>query len=169
MKKTIMLIAGIVVLLLFSSAFRGGIAPLAGSIAPSVVVKNQDSEFMLDKLRGKYVMLSFWSSSDAGSRLRCNELNSFVKSFNESNSKEEQICFMSVNFDRSERLFNEIMRRDNLDAYSQFYVSGHNASKIKRDYGLEKGFKTFLVDPSGVIVAVNPKIEDLTKILSLNN
>lgn len=167
MKKTIMLIAGIIVLLLFSSSFQGGIAPLAGSIAPSVAIKNQDSSISLDGYRGKYVFLSFWSSSDAESRIRCNEMNAFVKSINNDLQKEGQVGMLSVNFDRSERLFNEILRRDNLDATVQFHVSGHGASKIKRDYGLEKGLKSFVIDPTGRIVAVNPKKEDLNKIFSL--
>ncbi len=158
----------IMVLLLFSSAFQGGIAPLVGSIAPSVIVEKDNTPIGLDDSRGKYVILSFWSSSDAESRIRCNEVTALVKSLYETDSqKEEQVRVMAVNFDRSERLFNEIVRRDNMDDASQFYVSGNSATMIKRAYGLDKGLKTFVIDPVGRIVAVNPDKEELSDLLKI--
>lgn len=164
-----LLITSIVGVLLFSSAFRGGIAPIAGSIAPKVEIYNQDSRISLDDHRGKYVMLSFWSAADARSRLKTIELYDLVNQTNKAvnNGKEPNIEFMAVNFDRSERLFREVVNRENLDISSQHYARGGQADAIRRDYGLEKGYKSFLIDPTGHIVAVNPDRNTLTKHLSL--
>ena len=169
MKKTILLIMSIVGVLLFSSAFRGGIAPVAGSIAPKVEIYNQDSRISLNDYRGKYVMLSFWSAADARSRMKTIELYGIVNQANETvnHGEEPNVEFMAVNFDRSERLFREIATRDNLDLSSQHFVRGTQAEAIKRDYGLEKGYRAFLIGPSGHILAVNPDKNTLKKYLSL--
>lgn len=167
MKKTIKLIVGFIVVLLFSSAFTGnGMAPRVGAIAPGIVVTDQDSVFKLHDFRGKYVLLSFWASSDARSRLKCNELDAVVKEINSASEAEPEVSLIAVNFDRSKRLFREIVRRDNLNEDSQFFAQGQEAERIQGDYDLKKGLNSFLIDPSGRIVAVNPDSKDLTKILS---
>lgn len=134
-----------------------------GYIAPSLTLDYEKETLSLEELKGKYVLLSFWSSTDAISRVACNEYTSFSKQVN----AEEQFCFVSINFDKSEGLFKEIVKRDNLNARTQFNVQGDEANKIKRTFHLEDGYNTLLIDPTGRIVATNPSTTALTKILSL--
>lgn len=114
----------------------------------------------LADLRGSYVLLNFWAAKDAPSRLQTME---YTRSLSKITS-EERFCLLSVNFDRSERLFREIVRRDNLSAKNHIHVDGSQANRIINDYRLSEGFKTLLINPEGRIVAMNPSIETLTKL-----
>ncbi len=169
MKKTLMLCVSIVALLLFSSAFTGnGISPSVGHYAPRFSVGSEDTSVSLEDCRGKYVVLSFWTAADARSRLRCKKMTSVVDRINSlQTDAEEKVCFVAVNFDRSYELFREIVRRDNLDDDTQFYVEGEVAGRLRRDYDLDSGYNTFLINPEGRIEAVNPSSDYLTQNLSL--
>lgn len=116
----------------------------------------------LADLRGSYVLLNFWAAKDAPSRLQTME---YTRSLSKITS-EERFCFLSVNFDRSERLFREIVRRDNLNAETQFHAQGEEASKIIDAYRLDNGFQSFLIDPQGKIVATNPDPETVARIVA---
>ena len=92
-------------------------------------IENNDSTVALDQLKGQWVLLQFWKSSDAASRIA-------VKQYTEMESKldsltVERFNHLAVNMDRNERLFNEVVRRDGLDAGSQFHASGSRAEKLK--------------------------------------
>lgn len=164
MKKTIRIIVFFAVLLVSISAYTGKVIDAKeGYKIPSLTLIGNNSQINLNELKGKYVLLSFWASTDAISRVACNEYSAFAKNA----EAEERFCFLSVNFDRSERLFREIVRRDNLNSKTQFNVQGDDAKKIKETFHLEDGYNTLLIDPIGRIIATNPSTETLTKILSL--
>lgn len=131
-----------------------------GFNAPDLTIDNSHSALSLSDLKGKYVLVTFWASSNAQSRISAARYDDFSKSLDE-----ERFCLLSVNFDRSERLFREIVRRDNLSAKSQFYVSGSNAETIFENYHLGNGFQSFLINPQGKIVATNPSNDTLKKIV----
>lgn len=105
-------------------------------------------------LNGRFVIVNFWASGDAGSRITANIYDRYVES-----SDEEQVCLMSVNIDDNERLFREIVRMDGLDSESQFFVKSADLSSIIKTLDMADGLKTFLIDPYGTVVAVNPTIE----------
>jgi hypothetical protein len=91
----------------------------------------------------------------------CNEYAAFEK-----NANADEICFLSVNFDQNKRLFNEVVRRDKLNAETQFNVQGDDARNIKETFHLEDGYNSLLIDPIGQVVATNPSTATLTQILS---
>ena len=126
--------------------------------APSMTIENSDTTLSLADMKGRYVIVTFWSSADADSRLRAYRYDEAAKLL-----PQERFCLLSVNFDRSERLFREIVRRDNLSAENHIHVDGSQANRIIHDYRLTEGFKSLLIDPKGRIVAMNPSIETLTK------
>ena len=134
-----------------------------GYIAPSLTLDYEKETLSLEELKGKYVLLSFWSSTDAISRVACNEYTSFSKRVN----AEEQFCLLSVNFDQNSGLFREIVRRDNLNTKSQFNVQGDEARKIKEQFHLEDGYNSLLIDPTGRIISTDPSTSTLKKILNL--
>lgn len=163
MKKAILIIAFFAVLLVSASAYTDRfIDTTAGSTAPVFAVTNNDNTASVDQARGKYLLLTFWASDDANSRIRCNEYQTLLRSHDFSG----QLQVISVNFDRSKKLFEEIVRKDNLDAKSQFYVQGDKAAKLIDDYRLKDGYQTFLVDPQGRVAATNPSPSLLADILS---
>lgn len=155
------IIAIFAVLLVSMSAHTERVYEAAdGFNAPDLTIDNSHSALSLSDLKGKYVLVSFWASSNAQSRISAARYDDFSKSLDE-----ERFCLLSVNFDRSERLFREIVRRDNLSAKSQFYVSGSNAETIFENYHLGNGFQSFLINPQGKIVATNPSNDTLKKIV----
>lgn len=164
MKKTLKFIVIFAVLLVSISAYSGKIIDASnGYIAPSLNLRNEQKSVSLENLKGKYVLLSFWSSTDALSRVACNEYTAFEKEI----SAEDQFCLLSVNFDQSNGLFQEIVRRDNLNPKSQFYVQGDEAKKIKEKFHLEDGYNSLLIDPTGRIISTNPSTSTLKKVLNL--
>ena len=84
----------------------------------------------------------------------------------EKSANADEICFLSVNFDQSKQLFKEVVRRDKLNAKTQFNVQGDDARNIKETFHLEDGYNSLLIDPIGQVVATNPSTATLTKILS---
>lgn len=151
-----------VLLLLGSAATNNAIDGVKGFQAPIFKVERTDSVVSLDDMRGHWVLLQFWSSSDARSRIAGKQYTAIEQKLNDGQSA-ERFHLLSVNMDRSERLFREIVRRDNLSAENHIHVDGSQANRIIHDYRLTEGFKSLLIDPKGRIVAMNPSIETLTK------
>ena len=161
MKKTIIIAALSAIVFIASSATdRNAFGTTPGSVAPMLVVNDCDKAFSLESMRGRYVLLSFWSSTDAPSRVA---MNLYQKAASKGRISDSVVC-MAVNLDSSESLFREIVRRDGLDIKSQIGAAPSDVDRIVTDFDLGAGYGTFLIDPEGRISALNPKIEDLNKI-----
>lgn len=132
-----------------------------GKKAPVVQLDRVQSAINADELKGKYVLITFWSSSDAASREVCNRYNAW---FNVNHPDDAR--FVGINFDDSPELFREIVRRDSLNPADQYCVSRPEAEAIFRTYHLEKGYGSLLVSPQGRIVSHNPDPARLSEILS---
>lgn len=159
------IIAAFVVLLLSVSANTDRVySAVEGVQAPDFRIElGGDSTVSLSDFRGRYVVLNFWSASDADSRIAANRFDRFAKAV----SEDESIRLLSVGFGSSERLFREIVRRDGMDNESQFFANGPVASQILKSYELaEGGLRSFLIDPKGDIVAVNPDLQTVKRIVA---
>lgn len=160
MKKTILILALFIGLLITSSGFnKTSLNTSIGKLAPALAIDKIENVIDQSEQEGKYVLLSFWSTTDGASRMSVNNYNNWM-----SNRQPENVDFLSVNFDKSERLFHEIVKRDGLNSDQQFNVSGNQAKQIIRDYHLDKGYGSILISPEGKIVAHNPTNGDLAKI-----
>lgn len=161
MKKAILFIASFAFLVLTLSAFTDrATAPIVGYRAPGLSLTAADStSTTLSELKGEYVLLTFWSSSDAASRIRCNEYTALA-------GRENRLEHVAVNFDRNATLFDEVVKRDNLNASSQYHVEGLKAADIMKEYHLDRGLHTFMINPRGVILAVDPDAEQVNSLLN---
>lgn len=158
MKKAILFIASFAVLIISLSAFTDkASAPVIGYKAPELILQQDNQTITLSDLKGKYILLNFWTSSDAESRMKCNLYDDIT-------SGKDNLSLISVNLDSSNALYREIVKRDGLNAESQFHIEGTQAAKIHEVYRLNKNLKAFLIDPEGRILAVNP---DATRIASI--
>lgn len=188
MKKTMILIAAFAILFTsLSAAVDDRRVAAYGKEAPSVVVKRAGELEALEALRGKWVVLSFWSTTDPMSRLTQNKIASIVKSgvthdFDGNAGNDAEIEFktpagvyslgnqtevevLSVNFDRSEALMNEIVSLDNLLQSSQARVESHQEIKRLCDaFEMNDGLRSFLIDPEGKLVMADPD-EDMLRLL----
>lgn len=159
MKKTIMGMALLASTLLVSSAFNETtFSTEPGAIAPLISASNDSGNVALEQMRGDYVLLSFWSSDDAQSRINCNYYAQWAKRHCGS------IRHLAFNFDEDVALFKEIVAIDALDAANQYNVTGDTASRIIRDYRLNEGFGTLLIGPEGRVIAANPELEALNSL-----
>lgn len=142
---------------LTTSATDSANEAVRGHMAPVFRVERSDSTVSIDHLRGQWVLLQFWSSADAPSRIAAKAYNDL-----NDNALPEPIRRVSVNLDRSHGLFTETVRRDGLDAKSQFFAEdGNTRRNIVMRYNLDNGLKTFLINPKGKIAAINPSADDI--------
>ncbi|MDE7411743.1 MAG: redoxin domain-containing protein [Paramuribaculum sp.] len=166
MKKTMIVIALFAILLVMAAAGSSHeYESREGALAPKFEVTDVNGDVVaLPMMQGKYVLVNFWSSTDADSRINANLYDRFVKN----NATEDKLSLVSVNMDRNESLFREIVRRDRLDAKSQVHVLGSAASTMMHSFGQkDESCRSYLIDPDGVIVAVNPGIDAVAAKLSI--
>lgn len=157
MKKAILFIASFAVLIISLSAFTDrASAPAIGYKAPQFILAEGESVITLADQRGKFVLLNFWTASDAESRIKCSEYERLA-------AEDNSLSIVSVNLDSSKALYREIVKRDGLDEYSQFHLEGLQSDRVVDLYRLEGNLKSFLIDPDGRILAVNPDASEVNK------
>lgn len=158
-----------------------------GQEAPTVIVQRQGTVQALESLRGKWVVLSFWSTTDPMSRLTQNRIASIVKSqpamdtaSEKSNDAEiefrtpagtyqidsrTEVEVLSVNFDRSEPLMNEIVKLDNLlESTQSRVVSPQDIRHLCEAFRMDNGLRAFIINTQGEIVMADPD-EDALRLL----
>lgn len=144
-----------------------------GKEAPEIMAQRADSTLSLQSLRGKWVILSFWSATDAQSRLDQHRIaqlssdpsDSTVSDRSNADSNVEVVC---VNLDNNEGLTTQTIRLDNLDASTQWCVN--NPADIKRlqqAYALDGSpSRTFVIDPEGRLHQADPTPAVLSSLLA---
>lgn len=159
-----------------------------GEEAPAVVVKRNGESQALDAMRGKWIVLSFWASTDPVSRFTQNKIAAIINSSNRNNhdsngndaeiefktpagvyslGKQTKVEVVSVNFDRSEPLMNEIVSLDNLIESSQSRVE--SKAEIKRlceAFQMNNGLRSFIISPDGKLVMADPDEKTLMTLLA---
>lgn len=159
MKKFVFMIITLFAIVVFASA-SGNIASdsRVGSRAANFTIGNDDNVVTLNQFRGKYVVLSMWSSADAMTRLDNIKHDRMARD-------NDNMVHLSVNFDRSRALFNEVVSADSLDLSSQFFCEMQDRKQFEQKWGIREQYDTFLISPQGKIVAVNPSDNDLAKVI----
>lgn len=124
-----------------------------GFEAPNLTLVNSSDSSVteLGSFLGRYVIVNFWAASDAPSRIAAHDYDRLAATM-----PAERLSLIQVNLDRSKRLVREIVRRDNLNATNQFTPAADDAAGVEEVFNLEAGLQSYLIDPSGKIVAVNP-------------
>ena len=142
MRKTLFVVLGLMITVVLASAFNSSPSePRIGFQAPNFTVTNGDTTLSLQDLRGKYVKLTFWSSTNAQSRIALQNADA-----------DDDMVSIAVNLDPSEGVFNEICKLDGLRSDTQFHVS-HASSDILKSWQQGDELSTFVIDPQGIIVA----------------
>ena len=159
MKKTLMTIAmACLFLVFFAGNSSNPVSGRLGYIAPNFSIENETNCVELQQKKGNYVLLTFWTSTDAKSRIANVQYDRTVKEL-------KGIDYVAVNFDRSFGVYNEMVKIDGLDKASQFYGCNGQESSLYSRYGLKKGMKTFLLDKAGRVVAENPNPKELKRLM----
>lgn len=128
-----------------------------GDVAPDFSVKASldEQRLTLASLKGKYVLLSFWASYDAESRIRNKKLIHALYQL------PSDVELVSISFDEYKSVFEETVRKDRIHVADCFLDVVGEASDIFESYALNKGFSNYLLDENGVIIAKNIRVPEL--------
>ncbi len=135
-----------------------GLSP--GDLAPRIEFSGKERNFNFQNHSGRYTLLNFWAAYDADSRVRNIRLANEVKKL-----RSERISMCSISLDEKESIFSGTIRIDKLDEATQFHAKKDDKSVLFKKYALKKGFRNFLINDQGVIVATNVTPEELTEVL----
>ncbi|MBO5796475.1 MAG: redoxin domain-containing protein [Bacteroides sp.] len=134
-----------------------------GDIAPNFSIQSMSSEQSSDlaSLRGKYVLLNFWASYDAPSRMQNASFSQAIRSLSPA-----QVEMVSVSFDEYSSIFNETIRKDRIATTACFVETQGVESDLYKRYRLQRGFGNYLIDDNGVIIAKNISADELSAYLN---
>ena len=136
-----------------------------GDIAPDFKIQSMSAGQPLAELsdmKGKYVLLSFWASYDAQSRMQNVSLSNVLRSA----SRNENVEMVSVSFDEYQSIFKETVRKDQIVTPTCFVETKGESSGLFKKYRLGRGFTNYLLDENGVIIAKNISAAELSAYLN---
>ena len=136
-----------------------------GDIAPDFKIQSMSAGQPLAELsdmKGKYVLLSFWTSYDAHSRMQNASLSNVLRSA----SRNENVEMVSVSFDEYQSIFKETVRKDQIVTPTCFVETKGESSGLFKKYRLGRGFTNYLLDENGVIIAKNISAAELSAYLN---
>jgi AhpC/TSA family. len=134
-----------------------------GEVPPSFMLKSalNKQSVSLNDLKGTYVLLSFWASYDAQSRLLNTLLSNAIQSTGALNMK-----MVSVSFDEYQSVFQETIRKDQIVDPLCFVETKGEKSNLYKKYNLNSGFSNYLLDENGIIIAKNISAAELSSYLN---
>lgn len=139
----------------------GGLS--VGDIAPDFTIETMSGEQRndLSEMKGSYVLLSFWATYDATSRMQNVSLSNALRSM-----PEKKVEMVSVSFDEYKSIFSETIRKDQIVASACFVETAGEDSEIYQKYRLNRGYANYLLDDNGVIIAKNISASELSSYLN---
>ncbi len=135
-----------------------GINP--GDLAPGIESLESKYKLNFHNHSGRYTLLSFWAAYDAESRARNVSLSNVVNKLDPA-----KIAMYSISLDKNRAIFEETLKIDNLDETRHLWEGFDSRSALFKAYKLNKGLRTFLIDDTGKIVAVNVGPKELAEFM----
>jgi peroxiredoxin len=127
-------------------------------------IKNLENEkgskMNLSDLKGQKVLVNFWAAYDAPSH------KDNVLFANVIESKKYPVKMVSVSFDKNKPVFERTLAMDHVNTEYQFIVKSDEYSDLYSRYQLWRGFRNYLIDEDGVIMAMNLTPNDLDQLLN---
>lgn len=170
MKKTMFIIVLFAAaLVLFTASTTNAIDGRIGHSAPRFQLKADSHDvFELGAMKGRWVLLDFWASTDAQSRISARRYSMMESTLSEKLG-ERQFSHVAINLDRNDMLYREIARLDGISAKSQFHADENRADRLIEQYHLDNEMNTYLIDPLGYVVAINPTVDTILAYASNDN
>jgi thiol-disulfide isomerase/thioredoxin len=136
-------------------------------------VTNQSSDNSSELLKkaiksnkGQLVLISFWASYDASSRIENIKCANLMKTFqNEKYNDAIGFSVISVSLDRFNSVFHETIKRDGLQSLTNIFVNNGLESNLAKNYKLDAKFGNLLLDANGRVIGRNLSSEELRKTL----
>lgn len=105
------------------------------------------------------MLLSFWASYDAQSRMQNVSLSNALRS-------SHNVEMVSISFDEYQSIFKETVRKDQIVTPTCFVETKGEYSGLFKKYRLGRGFTNYLLDDNGVIIAKNISAAELSAYLN---
>lgn len=131
-----------------------------GEKIPDIILTDsKGNSCNLHDFKGKKVVVNFWATYHARSRANNVQLYNYLQ------KNESDVEFVSVAFDENRNVVERTLMLDKLESISQFYEMRGTGSEKYRGLRLDQGFRSYLLDENGVIIAMNITPENLKTIL----
>ena len=131
-----------------------------GDKAPELVLGDNNQQLLnLQNPSGNYTLLSFWASYDAVARMQNAQFNQMVQC-------SPRVKMVSVSFDSYRSVYQSAIRQDGMNQSNCYWEMDGENSPIFKAYDLKGGFKNYLLDKDGVIIAKNLTADDLVSYLN---
>ena len=119
-----------------------------GDKAPNFTLyENKGHDMNLKMLQGNWILISFWASYDASSRIQNATLNHVVGEVG------NRVKMVSVSFDYYESIFNEVIKQYEISSENCYLARVDRSSELYKTYKIGKGFRNYLLNEKGEIVA----------------
>jgi hypothetical protein len=132
-----------------------------GDRAPEIELTGVGSNISFVNNSSRYTLLHFWAAYDGNSRKQNILLWNYLKMKNSPHIK-----MLSVSMDSPKSVFEGTIKTDGLNSTNQMNEWQGKDSEAYRKFGLKKGFRNFLIDDKGVIIATNVTPEILDRIVN---
>lgn len=152
--------ASVFLLFLTSSVSTESTEATLNKTAPLFKLVRGNKTIDLQRLRGEYVLVNFWSVEDAQSRINNVRYDRIVKNSN------NELNFISINIDTDYQLYSQILEIDKLEKRNQYNHSEIVYGKINSEWLNERGYKAYLINPKGEIEKINPNENQLKEKLN---
>ena len=131
-----------------------------GEEAPLLILSTESNASHINTLKGKYVVINFWSIKDPDSRIKNRRLADLTSTLPSS-----QICFVSICTDNDTTLKREIIETDGYPENTLSFSASDFAPEVLDDYQTNTGCRSFLIDPFGNLKKINPDENEITEVL----
>lgn len=123
--------------------------------------------FSLHDLRGKYVLIDFWGSWCGPCRQANPKLNELYKLYNrQTYDNAEGFEIVSIGIEQNRARWEQAIADDGLLWPYQILSLGDFENPIPLAYGVKQIPTKFLINPEGVIMAVDPGLDQVARMLA---
>lgn len=158
-------------LVLFSFlSFTSALQTKTGTSRGDKMKTTPEIEKVLEASSGSFVLIHFWASHNANSRIENIKFARLMEKYKEKQFENAQgVSLLSLSFDEYQSVFAETVKRDQLNEAKAMRIETASLAETEKTFDVDRiQFGNYLLDAQGVIVAKNITATDLEQLLQQN-